>query len=81
MWIKNINGANRLSNFWNFFGHKPNDFLSQLVTVDETWLYHYDPETKQQSMEWQHSSSPRPKKIPSAKIRCKGSRLDFSGSR
>ena len=24
-----------------------NDFLSRLVTMDETWLYHYDPETKQ----------------------------------
>ena len=31
--------------------------------MDETWLYHYDPGTKQQSMEWQHSSSPRPKKF------------------
>jgi len=30
------------------------------VTVDETWLYHYDRETKQQSMEWRHSGSPRP---------------------
>jgi len=27
----------------------------------ETWLYHYDPETKQQSVEWRHSGSPRPK--------------------
>ena len=41
----------------------PNHFLSRLVTMDETWLYHYDPETKQQSMEWRHSSSPRPKKF------------------
>jgi hypothetical protein len=24
---------------------------AQLVTMDETWLYHYDPEAKQQSME------------------------------
>jgi len=31
--------------------------------MDETWLCHYDPETKQQSMEWWHSGSPRPKKI------------------
>ena len=31
--------------------------------MDETWLYHYDSETKQQSMEWQHSSSPHPKKF------------------
>jgi len=34
-----------------FFWRDPNDFLSRLVTMDETWLYHYDPETKQQSME------------------------------
>ena len=29
--------------------------------MDETWLYHYDPETKQQRMEWRHSGSPSPK--------------------
>jgi len=29
--------------------------------MDETWLYHYDPETKQQSVEWRRSGSPRPK--------------------
>jgi len=29
----------------------------------ETWLYNYDPETKQQSMEWQHSDLPRPQKF------------------
>jgi len=44
-----------------FFHRDPNYFLSQLVTMDETWLYHYDPETKQQSMEWRHSGSPCPK--------------------
>ena len=32
---------------------------ARLVTMDETWLYHYDPETKQQSMEWRQSGSPR----------------------
>jgi len=46
-----------------FFRRDPNDFLSRLVTTDETWLYHYDPETKQQSMEWRLSGSPRPKKF------------------
>jgi len=55
-----------------FFRRDPNDFLSRLVTMDETWLYHYDLETKQQSMEWRHSGSPRPpQKNPSAKIRWK----------
>ena len=46
-----------------FFRRDPNDFLTRLVTMDETWLYHYDPETKQHSMEWRHSGSPRPKKF------------------
>jgi len=32
-----------------------------LVGRDEIWLYHYDPETNQQSMEWRHSGSPSPK--------------------
>jgi histone-lysine N-methyltransferase SETMAR len=31
--------------------------------MDETCLYHYEPGTKQKSMEWRHSSSPRPKKF------------------
>jgi len=31
------------------------------MTMDETWLYHYDPETKQQSLEWRLNGSPRPK--------------------
>jgi len=46
-----------------FFRRDPNDFPSRLVTMDETWLYHYDPETKQQSMEWRHSGSPCPQKF------------------
>ena len=29
----------------DFFRHDPNDFLSRLVTTDETWLYHCDPQT------------------------------------
>ena len=64
-----------------FFRRDPNDFLSRLVTMDETWLYQYDPETKQQSMDWRHSGSPRPnkKKNPSAKIRWKSSHIDIFG--
>jgi hypothetical protein len=41
-----------------FVCRDPNDFLSRLVTMDETWLYHYDPETKQQSVDWGHSDAP-----------------------
>jgi len=40
-----------LSKFWIFFRRDPNDFQSRLVIMDETWLYHYDPETEQRSLE------------------------------
>ena len=74
---KNIKRCQASEQHPEFFRRDPNDFLSRLVTMDETRLYHYDPQTKQQPMEWRHSDSLRPKKIPSAKIRWKISRLDF----
>jgi len=60
----------------------PNDFLLRLVTMDEIWLYHYDLETKQQSIEWRHSSSPLPKKFRVQKSAGKVlASLNFLGSR
>jgi len=47
-----------------FFSRDRNDFLSRLVSMDETCLYNQDQETKQQSMEWRHSSSPPTQKTP-----------------
>jgi len=46
-----------------FFLRDLKDFLSGLVNMDESRLYHYDPETKQQSMEWRHSGLPHSKKF------------------
>jgi len=61
---QNVNGASRLSNFWKFFGAiQMISCRVRLVTMDETWLYHYDGEIKQQSVEWRHSGSTRPKKF------------------
>ena len=53
----------------NFFGaNKIISCRTRLVSMGETWIYHYDPETKQQSKEWRHSSYPAlPQKIPSEK--------------
>ncbi|GFS57046.1 uncharacterized protein TNCV_4238311 [Trichonephila clavipes] len=33
------------------------DMLSGIVTGDETWVSHITPESKQQSIEWRHTSS------------------------
>ena len=46
-----------------FFRRDPNNFLSHLVTMDETWLHHYDLETKQEAIDWRHSGSPHPQKF------------------
>ena len=38
-------------------------FMERIVTGDETWCHHYEPETKRDSMQWKHASSPPPKKF------------------
>jgi len=61
-----------------FFRRDTSDFLLRLVTMNETWLYHYDSETKQQWMEWRHSGLSRPdRKNSEWKIRWKFSALFF----
>ena len=37
--------------------------LERTVTSDEIWVRHYDPDSKRQSMEWRHPSSPVQKKF------------------
>jgi len=39
------------------------NFISNIITSDETWVYGYDPETKQQSLQWKSPNSPWPKKV------------------
>ncbi|GFV00632.1 histone-lysine N-methyltransferase SETMAR [Trichonephila clavipes] len=37
------------------------EFMKLIITRDESWVYGYDPETKQQSSQWKTPGSPRPK--------------------
>jgi hypothetical protein len=56
-------------------GRHPVGFFNRLVTMDETWIHVYDPETKGQSKEWRHSGTPRPKKF---KTHMSSSKMLFS---
>lgn len=38
-------------------------FLCKIVTGDETWVFHYAPESKAESMRWKHPGSPVAKKF------------------
>jgi len=39
------------------------NFMGQIITGNETWVYWYDPETKHQSSQWKSADSPRSKKV------------------
>jgi hypothetical protein len=43
----------------------PPQFLERIVTADETWVHHYKPESKAQTMAWKRPTSPDAKKFKS----------------
>ena len=48
------------------FQREGSNFMERIVTVDETWISFYTPETKQQSTMWKTPGSPSPKKFKQA---------------
>jgi len=55
---------NRVAVSQELLDHSNTDenFMKNVITGDETWVYGYDVETKVQSSQWVGKSSPRPKK-------------------
>lgn len=50
--------------FLDRYSKEGDEFLSHIVTGDETWVSYSTPECKRQSMEWHHSHSPsKPRKF------------------
>ena len=54
------------------YNANPEDFHTRLVTGDETWLHHWDLDTKKESMQWTHPGSPPPKKFRTQPISQQG---------
>jgi len=48
------------------------NFLKNIITGDETWVYGYDVETKVQSSQWMRKGSPRPKKGTNESVKDQG---------
>jgi histone-lysine N-methyltransferase SETMAR len=50
------------------FNKNNTDFVCQFITMDETWIHHYTPESKQQSKQWTEAccSAPKTRSVPSA---------------
>lgn len=45
------------------FEEKDEGFMWRIVTGDEAWAHHCDPENRRQSMEYCHKQSPEPQKF------------------
>jgi hypothetical protein len=45
------------------YGEECDNFLQQIITGDVTWVHHYQPDTKWNSMQWKHPSSSVAKKF------------------
>jgi histone-lysine N-methyltransferase SETMAR len=60
--------------FLTRYNEEGDESLSRIVTGDETWVSHVTPESKRQSMEWRHTTSPGKQKfkvtISARKIMC-----------
>lgn len=50
------------------FNLEGEEFLEKIVTGDETWVHFFEPESKRQSMEWHHTTSPKKKKIQNSAV-------------
>jgi len=59
--VQKADHAETSASFLTLFHENPDNFISRFVTVDETWLHHFDPESKTQSMAWEHVTSPPPR--------------------
>jgi len=53
----------KISELLSPYNTNPDDVLSRFVTDDETWIHQYDPNTRQESMQWKHVHFPPPKKF------------------
>ena len=46
----------------DMFKRNPKIFLRRFVTIDEVWIHHYTPETKEQSKQWVEAGASVPQR-------------------
>ncbi|GBM44793.1 hypothetical protein AVEN_148295-1 [Araneus ventricosus] len=49
------------------FRRNLDEYLRRYITVDESWIHYYTPETKEQSKQWVFKGDPAPKKAKTVK--------------
>ena len=69
LWIISATVWRFQNNVWRCFNiiHISEEFLRLFITVDETWIHYFTPETKEQSKQWTSPDEPAPKKAKTVK--------------
>jgi len=55
--VQKADRAETSASFLTLFNENPDNFISRFVTVDKTWLHHFDHGSKAQSMVWKHGGN------------------------
>ncbi|KAM8703125.1 hypothetical protein ACLKA7_007836 [Drosophila subpalustris] len=45
----------------------PSEFLRRYITMDETWIHHYIPESNRSSTEWREAGESRSKRVKASR--------------
>ena len=61
-WYANFKHVNDSEQCLQLFQHNKKEFLCKYVTMAETWIHHFTPESNQQSVEWTAAGENRQKK-------------------
>jgi len=69
--VQKADRAETSTSFLILFNENLDNFISRFVTVDETWLHQFDPESKTQSMAWKHDTYPPPRQFHVFASACK----------
>lgn len=51
----------------DMFNRNPKEFLRRYITMDETWIHHYTPESNRSSAEWAAAGESRSKKVKTSR--------------
>jgi transposase len=61
------------------FNKNKTDFVRRFITMDETWIHHYTPKSKQQLKQWTEAGCSAPKKTKFGSISRKGHGISVLG--
>ncbi|KAL7724469.1 hypothetical protein ACLKA6_004013, partial [Drosophila palustris] len=51
----------------DMFNRNPSEFLRRYITMDETWIHHYIPESNRSSAEWREAGESRSKRVKASR--------------